>query len=367
MYSGPAPCQEVVIIGDDIDIREFPIPQYSPKDGGPYITPGITVSKDPETGIPDFGHYRFTPLSRNTFGGSFQPSHRFGKHIIKSRARGARQQAAIVLGCDPIIAYAAQVQATDTTNDWEVAGGLRGAPVELVKCKTVDVEVPATAEIIIEIEADASVNVMEGPLGEYTGYYTPPSEKPLIHITAITHRHNPIMQGLLTGKPVTDNHVLKQVPFEASIYRTLKRQFPTLEKVCIPPSGGVSFYTIIALQERFAGEARQAILATMSSNIRPKWVIAVEPDIDVYDPVDVNWALSFRVQPARDIFTVDHIPAGPSDPSVEENRVRTMRLFSAVGVDATRPFGKPFHEVADVPGWREYDVPELRGLSLVHG
>jgi 4-hydroxy-3-polyprenylbenzoate decarboxylase/2,5-furandicarboxylate decarboxylase 1 len=355
-----APCQEVVITGPDIDISRFPIPTYSPKDGGPYITPGIVVSKDPETGIPDIGHYRFLILSKDTFSFSAQPFHRFGKNLAKCQKLGITPKAALIIGVDPILAYTCQVQVPDTTNDWDVAGGLRGEPVELVRCKTSDIEVPATAEVVIEFEVDMDKMVMEGPLGEYTGYYTPASLKPLARITAITHRRGALFQGLLTGKPVTENHILKQIPFEASFLKTLKNQFPTIESVSVRASAGVSFYVVISMQQRFAGEARQVILASMASNIRPKWVIVVDPDIDVHSSAEVEWAMAFRVQPGKDVIIVDQVPAGPSDPSIDDPKIaRPLRTASTIGVDATRPFGKPFSEVADVPGWEDFRVPEL--------
>jgi len=150
MFSGKAPCQEVVLTGDAIDIRRFPIPTYSPKDGGPYITPSIVVSKDPETGVPDIGHYRFQVVAKDRLSFYALNFHRFGKNIAKCERLGVILKGAILIGNDPVIAYACQVQGTDATNDWEVAGGLRGAPVELVRCKTVDVEVPATSEVVIE-------------------------------------------------------------------------------------------------------------------------------------------------------------------------------------------------------------------------
>ncbi len=354
-----APCHEEIIEGDAIDIRNFPVPQYSPKDGGPYITPGIVVSEDPETGVPDVGHYRFLILGKDTMSYSAQPFHRFGKNLAKCKKLGIVPKAALVIGVDPIIAYTCQVQVPDTTDDWALAGGLRGAPIELVKCKTCDVKVPATAEVVIEFEVDLDKTVLEGPLGEYTGYYTRPSQKPVARITAITHRKKPIFQGLLTGKPVTENHILKQVPFEASVLRMLQRQFPTIKAVSVRASAGVSFYVVIAMEPRFAGEARQVILSMMSSNIRPKWTIIVDPDIDVHSSTEVEWAMAFRVQPARDVITVDNVPAGPSDPSVDLSRDRTMRVASMIGIDATRPFGEKFYEVADVPGWEDYKVPEL--------
>src|SRR5712691_7687158 len=359
MTNGGAPCHEVVIT-KDIDINRFPIPTYSPKDGGPYITPGIVVSQDPETGVPDIGHYRFLVLGKEAFSFSVEPFHRFGKHLDKHKRAGTVPKAALVIGVDPILAYTCQVQVPDDTNDWTVAGGLRGAPVELARCVTCDVDVPATSEVVIEFEVDLNQTVLEGPLGEYTGYYTRPSQKPVARITAITHRKKPIFQGLLTGKPITENHILKQVPFEASFFRTLKRQFPTIKQASVRASAGVSFYVVIAMAPRYAGEARQAILAAMASNIRPKWTIIVDPDIDVHSSTEVEWAMAFRVQPQRDVIIVDQIPAGPSDPSIDDpTKPRPFRTASAIGIDATKPYGKPFSEVADVPGWEDLAMPEL--------
>jgi 4-hydroxy-3-polyprenylbenzoate decarboxylase/2,5-furandicarboxylate decarboxylase 1 len=361
-----APCQDVVLTGDAIDITRFPIPKYSPKDGGRYITPGIVVSKDPQTGVPDIGHYRFLVLGKDTLSYDAQPFHRFGKNISKCQQMGIVPRGAVVIGVDPILAYTCQMQVPDTTNDWQIAGGIRGQPVELVRCQSIELEVPATAELVIEFEIDLNKFVSEGPLGEYTGYYTPAVTAPVAKILAITHRRNPIFQGLLTGKPVTENHILKQIPFEASFLNTLKRQFPTVERVSVRASAGVSFYVVIAMRPRFAGEARQVILSAMSSNIRPKWVVVVDPDIDVHSSTEVEWAMAFRVLPERDVVVVSQLPSGPADPatitlSPDGERISAaLAQSSAVGVDATLPFGAAFSEVADVPGWREFDMPELR-------
>ena len=192
-----APVHENVITGDAIDLGALPVPKYSPDDGGPYITPGIVVSKDPETGIPDIGHYRFEIIDKQTMSFNALPNHRLGKHIARARQMGrTTYQAAVVVGVDPLLAYTAPIQVPDGTNDFEVAGGLRGAPVELVRCKTIDLEVPAHAEFVIEFEADFTKEVMEGPLGEYTGYCTPAAPKPIARIKAITHRNGAYFQGL---------------------------------------------------------------------------------------------------------------------------------------------------------------------------
>lgn len=379
VLSDKAPVHENIIAEGDIDLSALPIPKYSPDDGGPYITCGIVVSHDPETGIPDLGHYRFEFVDKKRLTFLALPNHRFAKNFAKAVRRGQKTfRAALVIGVDPMIAYTCPIQVPDDTNDFEVAGGLRGKPVELVKCRTNDVEVPARAEVVIEFEVDFGTTVMEGPLGEYTGYYTPGSPKPIARPTAITHRNNAYFQALLTGVPPTENHILKQLPFEASVLQQMRQRFPTVERVAVPPSGGAQFYIVFSMRPRFAGEARAAILDAMSTNLRPKTVIAVDPDIDVHDPNQVEWATAFRSQAGRDIIIVDQLPGGPLDPSVDESLPNDRQLGSALGIDATYPYGtvvkvagdvcapavaehgKEFLEVADIPGWRDYDFPELR-------
>ena len=185
-----------MLTGAEADLTKLPIPTYSPDDGGPFITPGIVVSRDPETGVPDIGHYRFQIMNAGEMSFLAQPFHRFGKHIVKARQMGmTRYPAAVVFGVDPILAYTCTIQVPDGTNDFEIAGGLRGAPVELVHARTVDLDVPAHSEIVIEFEVDLTKDVFEGPLGEYTGYYTPASMKPLARVTAITHRTRRVLSG----------------------------------------------------------------------------------------------------------------------------------------------------------------------------
>lgn len=352
-FEGIPPCQDVVLTGEQIDLARLPVPIYSPKDGGPYITAGIVISENPETGIPDIGNYRFQIHGRDRMGVFSAPNHRFGKNMAKATQMGVPLHGALVVGLDPMTALSCQVQSSDKTNDWFVAGGLRGAPVALANAVTSSLKVPAYSEFVLEFTVDTVDQQMEGPLGEYTGYYTPATLKPTAKVTAITHRKDAIFQGLLTGKPVTENHVLKQIPFEASILRQLQTQFPTIRDVAITSSGGVQVYVVIAISPRYAGEARQAILAAMASNLHPKWIVAVDPDIDIRKSAEVEWAMSFRVKPRQDVFIVDGTAAAPLDPYTDGG------YSSAVGIDATRPFGVEFPEVSEVPGWRDFDLPEI--------
>jgi UbiD family decarboxylase len=378
------PVHENIMTGDAIDISKLPIAKYSPLDGGPYITCGIVVSKDPETGVPDIGHYRFEVIDKQTFAFLALPNHRFARNMAKARRLGRTTfHAALLIGVDPVIAYTCPIQVPDGTNDFEVVGGMRGAAVELIRCKTIDVEVPARAELVFELEVDFTQEVFEGPLGEFTGYYTPGSKKPIARVKAITHRNNAYFQALLTGVPPTENHILKQLSYEASYFAMLKAQHPTLTDVAIPASGGVAFYIVLSIKQRYAGEARHAILNTIASSQRPKMVVVVDPDIDVRSPDQVEWAIMFRSQPARDVIIVDNLPGGTLDPSIDGSIPLNKRLGSSMGIDATFPFGADqqkapdvpaeaacgpavaeqgheFFKVADVPGWQDYSFPELQ-------
>jgi 2,5-furandicarboxylate decarboxylase 1 len=351
------PCQEVRLTGEAIDLTAWPIPQYNRQDGGPYITAGLVVSRDPETGVHDLGHYRFQVLGRDRMAFLAQPFHRFGKHLIKAKRLRVPMKAALVLGTDPILAYTGPMQVPDDTDDYHLAGGLRGEAVAVVPALTGDYWVPAAAEVVIEFEVQDEL-AQEGPLGEYTGYYTPASPKPVARVTAITHRRQPYFQGLLTGKPVTENHILKQLPFEATLFRELRRRFPTVTDIAVPPAGGVSFHVVVAMAPRYAGEARQVGLDLLAHNSRPKWVTVVDPDIDCHNPDDVAWAVAFRTRPERDVIIVPGLPAGPLDPAVEDTVDLAARAEGAVVIDATRPFGQPFPATAGVAE-RAVAVPEL--------
>jgi 2,5-furandicarboxylate decarboxylase 1 len=163
-FNGAPPCQDVVLTGDQVDVTRLPVPIYSPKDGGPYITAGIVVSESPETSIPDIGNYRFQIHGPNQLGVFSASNHRFGKNMAKATAMGVPLRGAIVIGVDPMIAYSCQVQSSDAVNDWFVAGGLRGSPVELAKATGSDLKIPARAEFVIEFTVDTTNQRMEGPL-----------------------------------------------------------------------------------------------------------------------------------------------------------------------------------------------------------
>ena len=208
---------------------------------------------------------------------------------------------------------------------------------------------PAGAEFVVEGVIRPDAMQAEGPFGEFTGYYGPAEQNPVIEVTAITHRRNPIFLAGLTGVPTTDNHVLKAFAYESTLYEDLHRTFPEVTAVAFPDWGGTQYVAIVAVRQRYKGQARHLLLAALGHASRPKWVIVVDDDIDVHDTERVLWAMVTRGQPAEDIVTVDRVAGGPLDPSAPEKE-----LISVLGFDATRPFGRPFPEVVEVPGADEF-------------
>jgi 4-hydroxy-3-polyprenylbenzoate decarboxylase/2,5-furandicarboxylate decarboxylase 1 len=335
----------VVLTGDQVDLLALPLPIYSGRDGGAYVTVALEISRDPEDGSANASIYRVMRLDRNHLAVMSHAFQGLGTHIAKAAQLGVRLDVAIVNGVDPVLLYAAQAKVPHGFDELTIAGGINGEPVDVVRGKTVDVLVPATAELVIEGRIHPGETATEGPFGEFTGYYGPAEANPVIEVTAITHRRDPIFLAGLTGVPTTDNHVLKAFAYESTLYEDLHRTFPEVTAVAFPDWGGTQYVAVIALRQRYKGEARHLILAALGHASRPKWVIVVDDDIDVHDTERVLWAMVTRGQPAEDVVTVAGVAGGPLDPSAPEKEV-----ISVMGFDATRPFGEAFPEVVDVPG-----------------
>lgn len=354
------PCKEVIYRNDDVDLSELPIPVYSEKDSGPYITMGVTITRDPETGARNMGIYRNELKGKKRLGVSAQQLYR---HLAKAEAKGNALPVAIALGVDPALIIGACWKAPYGADEVAVAGGLRGAPVELVKAETSDLEVPATAEIVIEGIILPNVRETEGPFGEYAGYYNPPKPKPVIEVTAVTHRQNPIFLAGLTGMPTTENHILKQVCLEALYTWELKQKFSGVRSVHFPAAGAQGLLAIISMRPTSRSEARHAITYMLGSRPGVKCAIAVDDDIDAGEIEKVIWAVMTRSQPAEDVLIIPDLipialdPSGPrgavdgaDDSSPELNA-------SGIGIDATRPYGRSFPEMVSIPGVER--VPDL--------
>ncbi|MFQ5913828.1 MAG: UbiD family decarboxylase [Nitrospinota bacterium] len=351
-----APCKEVILRGDDVDLGKFPIPVYSEQDGGAFVTHGIQISKDPEDGTKNASIYRMHFRGKREFSIHAEKHHHLTLQFAKAEAKGQSLEVAVAMGCDPVVMLATQVGAPYGVDELEIAGGLRGKPVDVVKCETVDIEVPATSEIVFEGRLLPHRREQQGPFGEYSGYYGEITHSPVIEVTAITHRGNPVYHAGLTGMPMTENHFLKQIPHEVTLYQDLKSRFRGIQKVHYTAAGCCDFMVFISMKPQgFPGEARSVILAALASPKRPKFVVVVDDDIDVFDHIQVLWAISTRTRPADDLIIIPSYNTPALDPSFSQHE-----LGSALGIDATRPFGRPF---ADVPAFRGMDrVPDLLAL-----
>jgi len=339
------PCQEVVKLADDVNLDTLPFPWYSAKDGGPYLTVALTISDDPTDGRRNASVYRWMPLDRHRLSVMSHAFQGLGTQMARAEKLGVPLDVAIAQGVHPVLLYASQAKVPHGIDELGIAGGILGLPVEMVRCVSIDLEVPADSEIVIEGRIMPGERALEGPFGEFTGYYGPSEMNQVMHVTAITHRRDPVFVAGLTGVPTTDNHVLKVFAYESMLFQNLRRTFPEVEAVCFPDSGGVQYVAIVALRQRYKGQARHLLLSALGDASRPKWVIVVDEDVDVYDPEAVNWAITTRSQPAEDLIVVPRVAGGPLDPSAPEKEV-----ISIWGIDATRPFGDDFPEVVTVPG-----------------
>jgi 2,5-furandicarboxylate decarboxylase 1 len=339
------PCQEIVHSGADVDLDRLPLPVYSELDGGAYVTVALAISKDPIDGGKNASVYRMMKVDRNHLAVMSHVFQGLGTHIARAEERDESLDVALANGVDPVLLYASQAKVPPGFDEVEIAGGIRGEPVEMVKCRTVDLEVPATTEIVIEGRIIPGMRVPEGPFGEFTGYYGPQEMNPVMEVTAITHRRDPIFLAGLTGVPTTDNHVLKSFAYESVMLENLQSVFPEVTAVAFPDWAGTQYAGVIALRQRYKGQARHLILTALGDAARLKWVIVVDEDVDVHNTEQVMWACITRSQPAEDLIVVPGVAGGPLDPSAPEKEV-----ISLMGLDATRPFGQDFPEVCKVPG-----------------
>jgi 2,5-furandicarboxylate decarboxylase 1 len=348
------PCKEIVLKGDDADLARFPIPIFSEGDSGPFITAGLVISKDPESERSNTSIYRLQVHDSRRLGVKAQQLQR---QLRIAEGRGEPLAVAIAIGTDPVLTLASQWDAPYGVDELELAGGLRREPVEVVRAETVDLMVPATAEIIIEGTIQPKKREIEGPFGEVGGYSTPKFPKPVIEVTAITHRKNPIFHAALTGMPTTENHILRQIPMEATYYWELKKRHPGVTAVHFPAAGAILFLVVIAMKQTYLYEARNAI-ASMFATRRNKIIVVVDDDVDIYDMEKVMWAVATRSRPEEDVVIFPRLSTSGMDPSAFRLEGTDSFWNSGLGIDATKPFGQPFPEVVEIPGVDEVNLDE---------
>ena len=349
------PVKEVILKGKDISrtdggLLRFPVPISNPGfDGGPFLTAPYVVTKDPDTGVPNVGTYRCMIKGSNKAGVSVSPAQHIGIHFHKCKERKVPLQAAIVLGCSPAIGLASVAKVGYGRDEYAVAGAIAGAPIPLVRCESVDLQVPATAEIVIEGEIPTDYLEPEGPFGEFTGYMGGQMVNGVFLVKCITHRKNPILQMFTEGVP-SESGVMRKMGYESTLYKLLKYDcnIPTVMDVTLHESSGSRKYVVIRMRKTNPAQPWQALQAAVALDpSHGKILVTVDEDIDPEDADSVNWAISFRMQPHRDVKITTHKFAGldpsaaPPGAPVTEARFPSPSGCSAIMIDATRKWPYP--------------------------
>jgi len=351
------PFRHRVSTGDVVDLAALPIPTYFPGDAGRYLTAGMLVARDPDTGVETEGYHRFQLKGPKRMGVSLHSRRRMFEYQRRAEARGQALPCAVVLGLHPLVSMGSLAYPPPDVGKFEVVGGLLGEPLEIAPCTTVDVHVPAAAEIVIEGEILPGVREPEGPFGEFTGYFSRRSTEHVFVATAIARRERPWFQSIGSGR-AGDHITTLGLIREAEIWNALSRTIPNVTGVHVPLSGTSSFTAYVAIKQGRPGEAKQVIPIVLGVDHYLKLVIVVDDDIDVFDESDVMWAVATRMQADRDLVTISGSLGALLDPSADEQGV-TAKL----GIDATRPFGQPFADKlvmdADRMAWARCLVERL--------
>jgi UbiD family decarboxylase len=325
------PCQELVFEGNDVDITKLPLCTNNPLDGGPYITAGHVILKDPEYGK-NLSIYRMMLVSKNEVTIRFTPGHDGHDFIKNAEKRGDKKfEVAVCIGVPPSVYVASQFEPRIGVYELEIAGGLAGEPIDVVKCRTVDLEVPALAEIVLEGELTIPAKTgNEGPFGEFCGYTTQrvPGER-IMTIKAITQRRNPIYHNIWLGKPPHEHLYVDALTYAVAAYQELKPAYPALKKAYAPP-WGVSIVLILQLEKRLMRQGIvDNILAASLYTRSGKWkhVLVVDEDINIEDPNEVLWALTTRFQPATDMYVIPRGITSTLEPSATAEGVTSKLML----------------------------------------
>ena len=326
------PCKEVVR-KENFSLSEFPILKCWPQDGGRYITWPMVITKNPETGKRNVGCYRMQVFDERTTGMHWQTQKHGAEHFRSARARNAsgKLEVAVAIGSDPATALAGILPVPPDLDEFMFSGFLRKDAVELVACETVDLEVPANAEIVLEGYVNLGEARTEGPFGDHTGFYSLEGEYPIFHITCITHRKQPLYLTTIVGRPPQEDFFMGHA-IERVFLPVMKMQFPEIVDVAMPAEGIFQNLMIVAIRKSYPGHARKVMNAiwSLGQAMFTKVVIVVDHDVDVQNPSEVVWKTLCAIDPQRDIEFV----LGPVD--TLEHASRLQDFGSKMGVDATR-------------------------------
>jgi 4-hydroxy-3-polyprenylbenzoate decarboxylase len=332
MKGGTPACQEIVWRGDEIDLNKLPIITCWPQDGGPYITLPMVISKNPQTKVRNVGMYRVQQLSKNTLAMHWQ-RHKVGAaHWREMAERGERMPVCIAIGADPASVYSASAPLPPTVDEFIFAGFLRKAPVHVAKAVTCDLEVPADAEFVLEGFIDpAEPLVTEGPFGDHTGFYSEADLYPLVHVTAVTMRKNPVYATTIVGRPPMEDFYLGHAT-ERIFLPLLKLTIPEIVDYHMPAEGIFHNLVFVSIKKEYPGQAFKVMNAMWGQGLMSlaKVLVVVDAWVNVRDPQEAWWVALNNIDPERDArFTM-----GPVD--VLDHSSRAFTYGSKMGLDATK-------------------------------
>ncbi len=335
----------------------LPIIKSFPKDSGRFITFGITVTKNPETQVRNMGVYRLQVIDSKKAIMHWQIHKRGALHYQMNKENSQKTEVAIVIGADPATVFSAVAPVPEGLDKFLFAGITRKKGIDLVKCRTIDVEVPATAEIVLEGYVDPSELNVEGPFGDHTGYYTPPEPFPTFTLIGIMMRKNPIYLTTVVGKPILEDAYIGKV-IERSFLPLVRLFQPEVVDFSMPPAGWFQGLAIVSIKKRYPGQAKKVMMGLwgMGQLSLTKILIVVDQDVNVHDMNDVIWAVTTRADPKRDTMLIDNAPTDTLDPASS-----LLNLGSKMGIDATKKMKEEGYERPI----QEEAVPNESTVSLV--
>ena len=362
-------CHQVVVKQPELDLHTIPMIRPYPGDAGKIITLGLVITKDCETGIPNVGVYRLQLQSKTTMTVHWLSVRGGARHLRKAAEQGKKLEIAIALGVDPLIIMAAATPIPVDLSEWLFAGLYGGSGVHLAKCKTVDLEVPADSEFVLEGTITPGEVMPDGPFGDHMGYYGGVEDSPLIRFHCLTHRQDPIYLTTFSGRPPKEEAMMA-IALNRIYTPILRQQVSEIVDFFLPMEALSYKAAIISIDKAYPGQARRAALAFWSALPQftyTKFVIVVDKDINIRDPRQVVWAISSKVDPSRDVFILPDTPFDTLDFASEK-----LGLGGRMGIDATtkippetdHDWGAALESDVDVAAmvdrrWAEYGLADL--------
>ncbi|MEE2971334.1 MAG: UbiD family decarboxylase [Pseudomonadota bacterium] len=346
------PAKDVIMKGDAVNMLALPQLEHHSGDGGPYITAAISFAKHPDEDSWNCAYNRLMITGRDTTSIHLT----LGKHLWEyyqiAEARGESLKVAFAVGVHPAIALGCLAIGSIDEDERAIMGGLFGEALELVRCETSDVLVPAQAEMILEGEILPRDRIAEGPFGEFTGYSLGARDREVFKVNAVTHRKDAMFHDITVGH--LDHMLLSTVPMEANLYRAVRAMIPSIKAIRVPSP----FTCFVSIEQRLLGQAKNAIMAVFGADLYMKRVVVVDQDVDVFNDREVNWAIATRCQPDKDITIISNTRGSDLDPSTAGNDGNTSKW----GLDATaKPSLADFTPRHSYPSeiWDGIDVDDI--------